>query len=60
MVVSCRRKQTKDMLHFLLGIPLARNGGDFGEVDLVPQLGLVLVLVDREQVRAEDEVNRLP
>ena len=39
---------------------MAGDGGDFGEVDLVAQLGLGLVLVDGEVVGAQDEVDGFP
>jgi hypothetical protein len=48
------------VVHLLLGILLACDGRDLGEVDLVTQLLLILVLVDGEQVRAQDEVDGLP
>ena len=48
------------MVDLLLGVLLARDGGDVGQRDLMPELGFVLVLVYREQVRAQDEVDWLP
>jgi hypothetical protein len=60
VVVAGGREDAKDMLDLLLGVLLARDGGDFGEGDLVAELGLVLVAVDGEQIRAEDNVDGLP
>jgi hypothetical protein len=48
------------VVHLLLRVSLARDGSDLGEVDLVAQLRLVLVLVDGEAVGAQDEVDGLP
>jgi hypothetical protein len=48
------------VVHLLLRVALAGDGGDLGEVDLVAQLGLVLVLVDGEAVGPQDEVDGLP
>lgn len=60
MVVAGRREDAEDVVHFLLRVSLARNGSDLREVDLVSQFRLVLVLVYREAVRAQDEVYGLP
>lgn len=60
VVVAGGRKDAKDVLHLLLRVLLARNCRDLGEVDLVAQLGLVLVLVDGEAVGAQDDVDGLP
>ena len=60
MVIARGREDAKDVLYLLLGVFLARNGSDFGEGDLVAELCLVLVAVDGEQVRAEDNVDWLP
>ena len=60
VVVAGGREDAKDMLHLLLRVSLARDGRDLGEVDLVAQLRLVLVLVDGEAVGAQDEVDGLP
>ena len=60
MVVARGREDAKDMLYLLLRVLLARDGGDLGKCDLVAELGLVLVAVDGEQVRAEDDVDGLP
>jgi hypothetical protein len=48
------------VVHLLLRVSLAGDGGDLGEVDLMAQLGLVLVLVDGEAVWAQDKVDGLP
>jgi hypothetical protein len=48
------------VVHLLLGVALAGNGGDLSEIDLVAQLRLVLVAIDGEAIGAEDEVDALP
>jgi hypothetical protein len=60
VVVAGRREDAKDVVHLLLRVLLAGDGGDFGEVDLVAQLGLGLVLVERQAVGAQDDVDGLP
>ena len=60
VVVAGRREDAEDVVHLLLGVLLAGDGGDLGQVDLVPQLGLGLVLVDGQAVGAQDEVDSLP
>lgn len=60
MVVAGRREEAKDVLYLLLRVLLTGDGGDLGEGDLVAELGLVLVAVDGEQIRAEDDVDGLP
>jgi len=60
VVVTGGREYAKDVVHLLLLVPLARHGGDLGEVDLVAQLGLILVSVYGEAVGAQDNVDGLP
>jgi hypothetical protein len=60
VVVAGGREDAKDVVHLLLRVPLARDGGDLGEIDLVAQLRLVLVSVYREAVGAQDNVDGLP
>ena len=60
MVVACRREDAEDVVHLLLGVPLASDSGDFGEVDLMTQFSLCFVLVDGQAVRAQDDVDWLP
>lgn len=60
VVVAGGGEDAKDVVHLLLRVSLAGDGGDLGEVDLVAQLGLVLVLVDGEVVWAQDKVDGLP
>lgn len=48
------------MLCFTSRIFLARNGCEFAEVDLMAQLGFVLVAVDGEDVGSEDDEDGFP
>ena len=60
VVVARRRENGKEVVHLLLRVLLSRDGRDFGEVDLVAQLGLVLVPVYRKDIGAQHDVDRLP
>ena len=60
VVVAGGREDAEDVFHLLLRVSLARDGRDLGEVDLVSQFRLVLVLVDGEAVWAQDGVDGLP
>ena len=60
VVVAGWREDAKDVVHLLLRVLLAGNSGDFGQVDLVAQLSLGLVLVKRQTVGAQDDVDWLP
>jgi hypothetical protein len=59
-VVARGREYAEDVVHLLLRVLLARDGRDLGKIDLVAQLGLLLILVDGEVVWAQDDVDRLP
>lgn len=60
VVVAGRGEDAKDVVHLLLRVSLAGDGSDLGKVDLMAQLGLVLVLVDGEAIWAQDKVDGLP
>lgn len=60
MEVARRGKQPKDMFIPPFGVFLSRNGRHVAEIELVAQFGLVFVLVDGDDVRAQDEVDGLP
>lgn len=60
VVVTAGREYAKDVLDLSFRVLLARDCSDVGEGDLVAELGLVLVAVDGEEVRAEDNVDGLP
>jgi hypothetical protein len=58
--IACWREQTKDVLALVLWVFKEGDGGKVLEVDLVPQLGLLVVFVDRDGIATEDNENGLP
>ena len=60
VVVSGGGEEAEDVVHFAFWVFLTRDCGQFGEVDLVPELGFFFVFVDGEEVWAEDEVDWFP
>jgi hypothetical protein len=55
-----RGKQTETMFVRFFGILLAGDGSEFGEVDLMAEFRFVAIFVDGEEVRSQDDVDRLP
>jgi len=60
VIISRRREEGEDMLGFTSRVLLSRNGCEFAEVDLMAQLGFVLVAVDGEDVGSEDDEDGFP
>ena len=60
MEVAGRREDAEDVGGFALRVALAGDSSELAEVELVPEFGLLGVLVDGEEVRAKDEVDRSP
>ena len=60
VIISRRREEGEDMLSFASRVLLACNGCEFAEVNLMAQLGFVLVAVDGEDVGSEDDEDGLP
>jgi hypothetical protein len=60
VVVARGREEPKEVLALVLGVLEGGDGGEVRGVDLVAELGLLVVLVYGDAVWSQDEVDALP
>lgn len=60
MEIPTWREKAEDIFTLVLGVFEKGDGGKVGEVNLMAELVFFVGFVDRESIRAEDEVDGLP